>query len=136
MKIIRGEKVLEQVMLYINKSKKSISMTMNFEDNSINISKEYYNLLNKKISQGVKIKRLCFGNVCDYKNFKKNRINDNANCRFSKIKNYKRMIVIDEKYLFCRKDILNKLEFLFLNDNKSIKKYLKYFNKGWFKSIK
>jgi hypothetical protein len=98
-KKINSLEIYDNVFHSVKNSKSEICMTMDLaQELSKPISKDYYNLLNFKSTQGVKICRLCFGSESDYKLFIKEKVGYKnifvGNCF------YLRMICIDTSVIF------------------------------------
>jgi hypothetical protein len=132
LKEIKKEDIVKKVMSEIGKAKKEILATMDVDEElGFFLPTKYYFLLRRKYEQGVRIKRIIFGSVKQYKYFikevKKKELFFIG--KHTKSKNYKRMIMIDETKLFFRKKIKGKEKFYFTADTKYIKDYKNYFNK-------
>ncbi len=128
MKIIKKEKILQEVISYIQKAKKEICMTMKFDDDVIIIPQVYFDILDQKLLEGVKIKRLCFGGVKEFGRFTNEKIpHGEYVCKLTKSKEYKRMIIIDKKYLFYK----SKQAFVFSDNKQRIEEYSQYFISKW-----
>lgn len=129
---IKKEDIREKVMYEIGKAKKEILATMNIdEDQKFPLPKEYFSLMKKKHKKGVKIKRIVFGSVKKYNNYLQ-EIKDKKlffTGKYTKSRNYKRMIMIDGDKLFFRNKINKNTKFYFTEDDKYIKEYKTYFDK-------
>ena len=92
---------------------------------------KYFSLLHKKHKEGIKIKRIIFSSIMQYKSFIDKMRDQNLFFigKHTKSKNYKRMILIDRTQLFFQKKIKGKEKFYFTTDNKYLKKYKAYFNR-------
>lgn len=121
--------ILKQVMSKVGIAKAEILSTMNlFEELKTPLPLEYFFLLNKKMQEGVVIKRLAFGTKSEFQKFNKRHSVKYKNyiCILSKSKDYRRMILIDRKYLFFV-DIKNSSNFFFTTDQSRINNFLAYF---------
>lgn len=119
-------------MFEVSKAKKEILATMNVvEEQRSPLSANYFFLLKKKNKAGVKIERIVFGSLQQYKYFIKQAKNKSLffTGHYTKSKNYKRMIMIDGTRLFLRKKIGNQTKFYFTTNEKYLKEYKTYFNK-------
>ena len=113
-------------MSEVSKAKKEILATMDItEEEHFPLPAKYFSLLHKKSREGVKIERVIFGSVKEYKIFL--NIIKAKNLFFigkrTNSKNYKRMIMIDGQKLFLK----NKNKFYFTTDYRYIKEYKIYF---------
>lgn len=102
--IIQKKEILQQVKKAIFLARREILATMFLKEelrNPLPIS--YFNLLRKKINEGILLKRLGFGTKEDYNRIKdRNKIESNNyefRCIIQESK-YQRLIVIDRKKLF------------------------------------
>lgn len=128
MKKINKKNIVEKVISYIAQAQQEILMTMKSEDNNVALPQKYFNILDQKILSGITVKRLYFGEKREFEKFKKNIPDKNHyECKLAGDNNYKRMIVIDRKYLFFKRGE----DFFSSNDKNKIEKYIKYFQKGW-----
>ena len=129
---IKKENIRDVIMSQISKAKKEILATMDVAEEIKNpLSVKYFSLLSKKHKEGVKIKRVIFGSTKHYKHLLKEVKDKNLffTGKYTKSKNYKRMIMIDKTKLFFRKVIKDKEKFYFTTDNKYLEEYKKYFNR-------
>ncbi len=121
---IKKEDIQEKVMSEISKAEKEILATMDItEEQHSPLPREYFSLLERKIKEGIKVRRIIFGS----KKFKDNKL---FSGKCAKSKNYKRMLMIDGIKLFFRKKTNGKEKFYFTTDERYIKKYKNYFNKA------
>ncbi|MEK7539439.1 MAG: hypothetical protein AAB595_02275 [Patescibacteria group bacterium] len=129
---IKKENIQKEVISEIRKAKNEILATMNITEEQLSpLPVKYFSLLNRKNKQGVKIKRIVFGSVKQYKYFLKGVKEKKLffSGKHTKSKNYKRMIIIDGNKLFFKKKIKDKSKFYFTTNNKYLKEYKTYFNK-------
>lgn len=127
---IKKENIRDTVMSQIRKAKKEILATMDITEELRNpLPIKYFSLLYKKQKQGIKIKRIIFGDLKQYKIFLKEMKDKNSFFigNYTKSKNYKRMIMIDGAKLFFVKKLEKK--FYFTTDDKYLREYKTYFNK-------
>lgn len=103
-KIISKKEILREVRRSVSLAKKEILATMLLREelrNPLPIS--YFNLLKKKVNEGVFLKRLGFGKKEDYNKIKeKNKLESN-NYEFRYIiqeSEYQRLIIIDKEMIF------------------------------------
>jgi hypothetical protein len=128
LKEIKKENIKKEVMFQATKAKKEILVTMDIaEERNFPLPMEYFSLLKKKHKEGVKIKRVIFGNVKQYRFFLKEMkvkslffVGSRTNS-----KNYRRMILIDSTKLFFRE----KGKFYSTDNNRYIKEYKTYFER-------
>lgn len=125
---IKKENIKKKVMSEISKASIEILATMDITEEKYSpLPVEYFLLLKKKFDKGVKIKRIIFGTTIEYRKFSLRM--ETRGIFFTGLhtrsKNYNRMILIDNKKLFFRKD----KHFYFSNDEKQIGYYKKYFKK-------
>lgn len=69
MRIIREinkNHVLRIAMKLVRESKKTVHGTMILKEETRNLSKEYFTLMNKKVSSGLRVKRIGFGTHKDF----------------------------------------------------------------------
>jgi hypothetical protein len=129
---IKKTNIRNKVITSVRNSKKEILTTMEItEEINSPLPKRYFLLLNKKKDSGVKIKRIVFGPKNIYHSYLKNLGSKNVPFVGKRIssKNYKRMILIDGKKLFFRKENGRKRTFYYTTSEKIINKYLSYFKK-------
>ena len=129
---IKKEDIRDKVMSQIRKAKKEILATMDIaEELNHPLPIKYFSLLHKKHKEGIKIKRIIFGSIKQYKFFLKETTNKKLFFigKHTRSKNYKRMIMVDGTKLFFQKKINGKMRFYFTVDNKYIEEYKKYFNR-------
>lgn len=129
-KKVKTSNILQKVMEKIRLAKQEILATMDLsEELEKPLSAEYFSLLNKKIQKGVVVKRLAFGTDADFKTFNNRNDMDGKGyeCVLATSKNYKRMILIDRKYLFFAKETGSGRNFFFTTEKECIKKFFDYF---------
>lgn len=130
-KKVKTSNILQKVIDIVKLAKQEILATMDLnEELEKPLSAEYFSLLNKKMQEGVVVKRLAFGTDVDFKTFNnKNDIHsENYECVLTGSENYKRMILIDQKYLFFVEETEGGRNFFFTTEKKCIKKFLDYFS--------
>lgn len=123
--------ILHKVMDAVGSAKREILATMDLsEELEKPLSTEYFSLLNRKMKDGIIVKRLAFGTDADFKTF--NNIGDirdeNYKCVLATSEDYRRMILIDGKYLFFAKEIDGRRNFFFTTEKECIKKFFDYFS--------
>lgn len=125
---VLGEQIRNKVMSEISSAEKEILATMDItEEQNSPLPPEYFLLLKKKSEEGVNIKRVIFGSKQQYDIFVQ-EMNDKKlffTGKYTKSKEYKRMILIDGAKLFFRKDG----KFYFTTNKRYIEEYKKYFNR-------
>lgn len=129
---IKKDNIRDVVMSHIRKAEREILATMNIaEEMGDPLPIKYFSLLHKKHKEGIKIKRIIFGSIKQYKYLLKEVADKNLffTGKHTRSKNYKRMILIDETKLFFREGVKGKGKFYFTTDSKHLKEYRKYFNK-------
>lgn len=127
---VSSSKILRSAIFLVEKAKKEILATMDLtEEIKSPLPSEYLFLLKKKIETGTKIIRLAFGTRGEFKIFDKRcRIkNKNYMCVLRKKKNYKRMLLVDGKYLLFAVDNKKEKKFFYTRDPKYIEKFSDYF---------
>ncbi|MDP2951613.1 MAG: hypothetical protein Q8N55_04490 [bacterium] len=123
--------ILQKVMEIVMLAKQEILATMDLsEELEKPLPAEYFFLLSRKMQEGVVVKRLAFGTDSNFKTFNnKNDIrSENYECVLATNKNYKRMILIDRKYLFFAKETRGRRNFFFTTEKKCVKEFLDYFS--------
>ena len=123
--------ILQKVMDVVRSAGQEIVATMDLnEELEKPLSVEYFSLLRKKMQEGVVVKRLAFGTKANFEIF--NNRNDtggkNYTCVLAKSKNYKRMILIDRKYLFFAKETKTGRNFFFTTEKKRVEQFFDYFS--------
>lgn len=124
---VSSKDILSLAISLIKKAKSELLLTMLIkEELKKPLPAFYIKLLQKKIKQGVKIERLCFGTKKEFKKIIKQAISKNINCYHIKKENlYKRMLMKDREEIIFR----IKKKFFYSKNKKIIKKYLDYFKK-------
>lgn len=124
--------ILQKAMSIIGLAKHEILATMDLaEEVKKPLPLEYFSLLRRKIETGVKVTRLAFGSIADFRIFsqKHNITDENYECILVKSRNYKRMLLIDGKKLLFAVDDDGKRRFFYSTDPERIKEYFQYFDK-------
>ena len=112
--------IIHKVIRDIATAKIEILATMHFAEEQQNpLPLAYFYFLKLKMDQGIKIKRLVFGQIT--------LPTAHKNHQEKICKTYRRMILIDRKILFYKKNG----NFYSSKDPQLIKKYLTYFQKEW-----
>lgn len=133
---IPKKNILKEVMRAVRSALKEILATMDLMEEIKNpLPKSYFLLLQKKIDDGITIKRLAFGTKAEFMAIKKRHaIKDpRYQMRLAKTRMYKRMILIDRQSLFFAMGDAEKRKFFFASDPPLIKKFSRYFMKGFLK---
>lgn len=119
--------ILKIVKKDINRTRKEIFATMLLREELKNpLPVSYFNLLKKKVNEGVFLKRLGFGTKEDYNKIKERHKFNSNNYKFRYITcefKYQRLIIIDRKKLFFGIE-----ELYFISKHRPlIKVFLNYF---------
>lgn len=103
-KQVNKKEIVLMVQKAVGKSKQEILATMLFKEERENpLPNSYHNLLKNKLREGVKIKRLGFGEKVDYTLIKNRLVMPSKNYQFRytpSISAYQRLLIIDKKNLF------------------------------------
>lgn len=132
LKEIEQSNILQKAISIVKLAERELLVTMDLaEEIESPLPLEYFFLLDKKMKQGVRVIRLAFGTVADFKKFnKRHKIkNNNYKCILVKSKIYKRMLLVDGKKLLFAIDKNNKRRFFYTTDLQYIKRYTQYFYK-------
>jgi hypothetical protein len=102
--VINKKDILKEVKRSISQVKKEIIATMLLsEEIKKPLPISYFNLINKKVKEGIVFKRLGFGKKEDYNMIKQKLVIKESNYIFKynfKESRYQRLIIIDRKTLF------------------------------------
>lgn len=123
--------ILQKVMGIVRSAQQEILATMDLsEELEKPLPLEYFSLLNRKMREEVVVKRLAFGTETEFETFNRRHDikNENYECVLAKSKNYKRMLLIDQKYLFFAEETENGRNFSFTTKKECIKKFFDYFS--------
>ena len=123
---VSKEEVLNFVHDLIEKSvSKSIWLTMRSDDDPL--PDWYFDLLRRKAEEGVKIRRIGFGNASFFETERRIHIvHPNYSFRFSNSQ-YQRMLLVDRsKLLFKTAEGI-----WYTEDHDAISKYIRYFENNW-----
>lgn len=129
-KKIKTSNILQKVIDIVRLAKQEILATMDLnEELEKPLSAEYFFLLNRKMQEGVAVKRLAFGTKTELETFngKYDIKSENYECVLARSNNYKRMLLVDRKYLFFATDIEGRRSFFFATEKECIKKFFDYF---------
>lgn len=130
MREVSKSNILKEVMRAIRSARKEILATMELaEEIKYPLPKKYFLLLGKKLDDGVAIKRLAFGAKTDFIVIR-NKLaikNRNYQMRLAKTREYKRMLLIDRKYLFFAKETRDRRRFFSTSDSAYIRRFFRYF---------
>lgn len=124
--------ILPKAMSVVRSARKEILVTMDLaEEIERPLPSGYFLLLQKKLTEGVTVKRLAFGGSSDFEIFthRYNIIHENYSCILAKTKNYKRMLLVDQSQLLFALNRGGKRRFYYTEDTQYIKKFIKYFQK-------
>lgn len=103
-KIVDKKDILSLVTKEAKKAKKEIFVTMLLsEERKFPLPLSYHKLLAKKVTKGVRLKRIGFGTKKDYAIIRRKYLIQSKLYEFrylSNIKKYQRMIIVDSKHLF------------------------------------
>ena len=138
-KKVKKTNILQEVMCIVISAKQEILATMDLsEELEKPLPAEYFSLIDEKMKEGVVVKRLAFGTNADFETFNnKNDIrSENYKCVLTTSKDYRRMLLIDQKYLFFAKETGNGRSFFSTTEKKSIKEFLDYFSREFQKERK
>lgn len=151
---IPEEKVLEFAFQLIKKSKKSLYLTMIMREELMTTSKEYLDLLKRKILQGVFIRRVGFGNKKEFEKANKQLgfTNPSSNFKFRyypDLQFAQRMLIVDKKEMlfavYSNKFQREKFERVYTKNNRFvfyirrpiiIKGFTNFFNEIFRKGLK
>jgi hypothetical protein len=134
-KFIPEEKVFKKALSLVKKAKKNLYLGMIMKEEVKNTSIEYLNLLKRKIKEGIKIKRIGFGNKKEYqkaleqlglkalpKNFIFKQCSDHNK--------FQRLLIVDEKEMLFAAYLNSKNKIVFYTKCKPIiEGFIKYFQK-------
>ncbi len=127
---IKKANIKKKVMYQIKKAKQEILVTMDIAEEKYSpLPVEYFLLLEKKMKEGIKIKRVLFGPKSECTSFiiGMKKLSSSFTGKYTKSKNYKRMILIDQEVLYIKNSQDEK--YYVTHNEKIIKSYLIYFNK-------
>ena len=119
-------------MFIVRSARKEILATMDLtEEIERPLPSGYFLLLQKKLMEGVVIKRLAFGTQSNFEIFnrKHNTPHENYQCILAATENYRRMLLVDHQQLLFALDKGGKRRFYYTEDTQYIKKFVKYFQK-------
>lgn len=132
LKEVNTSNILQKAMSIIRSAKQEILVTMDLaEEITKPLPLEYFSLLNEKMKMGIRMKRLAFGSISDFRIITQRHkvTNKNYKCTLAATKNYQRMLLVDNKYLLFTIDDKNKRRFFYTIDPQYIKKFSQYFRK-------
>lgn len=133
-KLVLENNVLALGMKLVKRAKKSLDLTMMLDDELTTTSKEYTNLLKKKINQGLEIRRIGFGDEKGYQKALKQlgfeTLPDNfffVLCSDTSL--YQRLLISDKKkMLFAVYTDKNKKMVFYTKCKQIIDGFINYFN--------
>jgi len=130
LKEVDSSTILQKVMSVVASAKQEILATMDITEEIENpLPLEYFFLLKKKIKSGVKVTRLAFGTIAEFKIFNERYETKDKyyKCILAATKNYKRMLLVDGKHLFFAADVKDRRKFFYTTNSRYIKKFSRYF---------
>jgi hypothetical protein len=126
---IQVKDILSLACSLVKKAKKELLLTMLIkEELETPLPLFYVRLLQRRVKQGVKIKRLCFGKKEGFGKIAKLPISQGieliniTNQRF-----YKRMLMRDREEMIFANKKNKKIKFFYSKDSKTVKKYVDFF---------
>jgi hypothetical protein len=135
LKKVDVSRILQKAMSIVNLAKKEILATMDLAEEIQNpLPLEYFFLLGKKVKSGIKVTRLAFGTQVEFKKFNKACCSGilkhkNYKCFLTSSKNYKRMLMVDKKYLIFAINKNGIKNFFYVEDARYINKFYSYFKR-------
>lgn len=127
-----ASKIIQNAESIVNQAKYEILATMDLAEEIRNpLPRGYFFLLQKKMKEGVRVKRLAFGNAEDFRIFqRRNRIrNRNYLCRLTSDQDYRRMLLVDRRELMFAVEQRKIRHFFRTTRPKEVRRYLKYFSR-------
>lgn len=128
--IIHPDNILKAVMARVATAKNEILATMDAaEELKKPLPPAYFQILQQKVEEGVRLKRLIFGPP-EFLNAILARESFSGEAKRAEKSRYRRMILIDGKILFSRQNGI----FYLTADRSAIRKAKKYFSREWGKA--